>query len=323
MMSVAHSNIVKRSDIANGLPDPEEILTEWLNLCLSSIDVILRAKIIPVFVFDGGVRPEKERLRAERRADRLVEIEKANKLQETIENAPLQRNEKATEELKKEAAGLWHLSYADLKVFRGLLDVMGFPWFESMYDAEQLCSILCSEGAVHAVYSSDVDSLAFGCPLLISSLKGYQAKSKRINGKYVKMVKVTRLPKLLEELKMTQHQFIDMCILAGCDYNIHLDDIGIAVAYDLIVKYGSIDDIPLIKHMNDANEVTYLIDPNSHSRIRSGTLHPFHHLDSDVCRGIFSHIPSVNFAKQGRLNFIAQLLKSNQELYSAVTFKFR
>jgi 5'-3' exonuclease len=309
MMSVAHSNVVKRSNIDNGLPSSEEILIAWLELCLKSIGVILRSKIIPIFVFDGGVRPEKEALRERRRDKRLIEIEKANQIQIQIENAPLQRNDEAKEGLKNEAAKLWHLSYADLKVFRELLDVMGFPWFEAKYDAEQLCASLNSEGKVHAVHSSDVDSLVFGCLLLISSVKGPQAaKSKSVNGEYVKMVKVTRLPQVIENLEITQQQFIDMCILAGCDYNEQIKDIGIVVAYNMIKKYGSLDDIPI-------NE-DRLIDPYAHARLRKTTAHSIDDLNYPACRQIFSHMPSQELTKRGRLEFIrpTNLLKLKEYL---------
>mgnify|MGYP000571860250 CR=1 FL=1 len=50
---------------------------------------------------------------------------------------------------------------------------------------------------------------------------------------------------LLKELGLSQEQFIDLCILLGCDYTPTIDKIGPKRAYELIKQYKSIDNMIL------------------------------------------------------------------------------
>merc|ERR1712168_78005 len=49
--------------------------------------------------------------------------------------------------------------------------------------------------------------------------------------------------KLLEGLKMTREQFVDMCILLGCDYCDSIKGIGPKKAFEMITEYKSIEKI--------------------------------------------------------------------------------
>ena len=66
-----------------------------------------------------------------------------------------------------------------------------------------------------------------------------------------------QLEVLLNELKLNQEQFIDMWILCGWDYTDSIPGVGPMKSYDLIQKYGWIEDISknfivifLVKHLN-------------------------------------------------------------------------
>merc|ERR1711937_849293 len=49
--------------------------------------------------------------------------------------------------------------------------------------------------------------------------------------------------KLLEDLEMSREQFVDMCILLGCDYCDSIKGIGPKKAFELITKHKSIEEI--------------------------------------------------------------------------------
>ena len=51
------------------------------------------------------------------------------------------------------------------------------------------------------------------------------------------------LAKILSELELTQIQFIDLCILLGCDYTSTIGKVGPKKAYELIKTYGTINKI--------------------------------------------------------------------------------
>jgi flap endonuclease-1 len=51
------------------------------------------------------------------------------------------------------------------------------------------------------------------------------------------------LGKILSDLEMTFEQFIDLCILLGCDYCPSIKGIGPKKAYELMVHHKSIENI--------------------------------------------------------------------------------
>ena len=48
---------------------------------------------------------------------------------------------------------------------------------------------------------------------------------------------------LLKELNLNYDQFVDVCILCGCDYTDSIPGIGPMKSYDLIQKYKQIENI--------------------------------------------------------------------------------
>lgn len=45
---------------------------------------------------------------------------------------------------------------------------------------------------------------------------------------------------LMQDLGLTDEQFIDMCILCGCDYSSKIEGIGPVKAFKFIKEFGSI-----------------------------------------------------------------------------------
>lgn len=56
------------------------------------------------------------------------------------------------------------------------------------------------------------------------------------------MTEITR-ETMIKDLGLTDDQFIDMCILCGCDYASKIEGIGPVKAYKYIKQYGSIENI--------------------------------------------------------------------------------
>jgi len=104
---------------------------------------------------------------------------------------------------------------------------------ESPSEAEAQCAQLCKEGLVYATATEDMDGLTFGSPRLVRNLTtGNNEK-----------VKEYSLEKVLDGLGLTQHQFIDLGILMGCDYCDSIRGIGGKKGLDLISQFGSIEQI--------------------------------------------------------------------------------
>lgn len=119
-----------------------------------------------------------------------------------------------------------------------LLKCLGVPVVQAPGDAEALCAQLVREGTVDAVASEDMDTLPFGAKILI----------RQLNAKRDSEVTEFSLPKLLEKLQISHKEFVDLCILLGCDYCEKIPGLGPTRALTLIQKHRTIEDVVL--HVN-------------------------------------------------------------------------
>ncbi|KAG7277382.1 hypothetical protein CRUP_033337, partial [Coryphaenoides rupestris] len=119
-----------------------------------------------------------------------------------------------------------------------LLSLLGVPIIQAPGDGEALCARLVSEGIADAVASEDMDTLPFGGGVLI----------RQLNAKKDSEVIEYSLPKILEILKITQEEFVDLCILLGCDYCDKISGLGPKRALKLIQEYHTIEEV--VQHVN-------------------------------------------------------------------------
>jgi flap endonuclease-1 len=86
------------------------------------------------------------------------------------------------------------------------------------------------------VASEDMDSLTFGAKHL---LRGFNSKKEPI-------VQID-LQAMLEGFEMSMDEFIDLCIMCGCDYTHSIGGIGPIKALKLVKDEKNIENILLIK----------------------------------------------------------------------------
>jgi flap endonuclease-1 len=122
-----------------------------------------------------------------------------------------------------------------------LLKLMGFPVIEAKAEAEAQCVQLLKENKVAAVASDDMDCLTFGCKVLIKGVKTKNDPVTEIN-----------LDDVLKELKMTYEQFVDFCIMCGCDYCDTIDNVGPVKAFNFITEHKTIEKV--LEAMKEENE---------------------------------------------------------------------
>ncbi|KAL7386323.1 hypothetical protein ABVT39_006732 [Epinephelus coioides] len=119
-----------------------------------------------------------------------------------------------------------------------LLKLLGVPVIQAPGDAEAMCAHLVRDGTVNAVASEDMDTLPFGASILI----------RQLNAKKDSEVIEYSLPKLLERLQISHKEFVDLCILLGCDYCDKIAGLGPKRALTLIQKHRTIENVVL--HVN-------------------------------------------------------------------------
>lgn len=242
-MAIARKKIINKTDIANIDPSSNEIRKEWLLMALNFIIGWLNYSITPVFVLDGTHPIEKDDTKAKRRDVRNASKIKIEALTSQIRNNNIEKQYDIIEELRKELRNYNYISTEDFELFKMIIKGIGIPCLQAKGDAEQLCSMLCIEGKVAAVYSSDTDNLVYGCPLIITGINS-QMVSYDENGMKVSYLDCVRHDKILQDLQISHSFFVDLCIMCGCDYNTNMPGYAAIKSFDLLKKYGCIEDLP-------------------------------------------------------------------------------
>lgn len=254
MMAIAHKKVVDQTDVCNLDPDRDAISKIWISSMMESIATFLSYGITPVFVFDGVYPEKKTKTKLERRKIKDNVRARIDALREELVNGDvLLRSAAKMEELRKLVRQLFYVGRPEEESFRNLLVGLGLPCVQAAGEAEQLCSMLCRQGKVTAVYSADTDNLPYGCPFLISELlHEYEygadgaggTSTEGPSGARFQLAMTVKIDDVLRELDITHAQFVDFCIMLGCDYNESISQIGSTRAFNLIKKYGSIEAIP-------------------------------------------------------------------------------
>jgi len=112
---------------------------------------------------------------------------------------------------------------------------MGVPIIEAPGEAEAQCAALVKADKVFAVATEDMDALTFGAGRLLRHMTFSQARK-------LPIVEV-ELQKVLDGLKLTMPEFIELCILCGCDYTSKIPGIGPMRALTLVRKHKTIQKI--------------------------------------------------------------------------------
>lgn len=209
---------------------------KWISL------KFLKGGVTPVFVFDGDAVPEKASHAHKNRAARRSQIaEKISALRSQIADAG--GVGLGDDALRLMETGEQKLSVTDdVIALRALLkqathfnpkgdaakirafvsNTLKLPCVTAPDEAERMCARMASSGIASFSYTADSDSLAFGAPVLAIDFSpdGW--------------MDCVVLSLVLEGLQLTQHQFVDLCILFGCDFNCSLPGIGPVRAWGMI-----------------------------------------------------------------------------------------
>ncbi|GJQ78306.1 Fen1 [Trypoxylus dichotomus] len=181
--------------------------------------------IKPVYVFDGKP-PELKSGELNKRMEKREEAQKAlEKATEAGDQAEIEKFNRRLVKVTKQ-----HTEEA-----RQLLTLMGIPYVDAPCEAEAQCAALVKAGKVYATATEDMDALTFGTNILLRHLTYSEARKMP--------VQEIHLDKVLSDLSMTQKQFIDLCILLGCDYTDSIRGIGAKRAIDLLKTHKSIEGI--------------------------------------------------------------------------------
>lgn len=201
-----------------------KIISHLLGI-LNKTTLYLSLGIIPIFIFDGKPPESKKQTITERR-NRIIESNELLKTAESIE-----------EKIKLEKKTI-RITPQYIQEIKELLDKLNVQYYHPDGEAETFASELCRKGIVDYVVTEDMDALACGSPYMIRNCIDKSIKRNDV-------VSIFSLEELLSDFKISFSQFIDLCILCGCDYCPTIPSIGPKTAFKLIQKYQTIENILL------------------------------------------------------------------------------
>ncbi|ACV24828.1 flap endonuclease-1 [Methanocaldococcus fervens] len=175
---------------------------------------LLENDITPIWVFDG----EPPKLKEKTRKFRKEMKEKAElKMKEAIEKEDF-------EEAAKYAKRVSYLTPKIVENCKYLLSLMGIPYVEAPSEGEAQASYMAKKGDVWAVVSQDYDALLYGAPRVVRNLTTTK-----------EMPELIELNEVLEDLRISLDDLIDIAIFIGTDYNPGgVKGIGFKRAYELV-----------------------------------------------------------------------------------------
>ncbi|KAI0448201.1 DNA-repair protein rad2 [Xylaria telfairii] len=181
--------------------------------------------IKPLYVFDGA--PPK--LKSGELAKRFQRKAEAN---EDLEEAKETGTAEDVEKFSRRTVRVTREHNAECQQ---LLKLMGIPYIVAPTEAEAQCAVLARAGKVYAAASEDMDTLCFDSPILLRHLTFSEQRKEPIQE-----ISVDRA---LEGLRMDRKQFVDLCILLGCDYLDPIPKVGPTTALKLIREHGTLEKV--------------------------------------------------------------------------------
>ncbi len=241
---------------------------KWLNTLLSLILLLKKYNIQCICIYDTKAPMEKNARKAERKQRKVNAEERIREIHcaveqyqthQTISQILLDISNKRSGHLKKvlnmhsDTVDMRAVEYElsilenqiinitrqDIQVSKQLLDLLGVPHYDADGEAETLCAHLCLHGQVDGVLSDDTDVLVYGTPLFVTKLNTRSETCVLLNPHAI-----------ARALNLSFHQFVDLCIMSGTDYNDNIPNIGNEKAFQLIKKFHSIEGIEKEKQVS-------------------------------------------------------------------------
>jgi flap endonuclease-1 len=238
-----YSYVIAIRNTSEDLMNMDGEMTSHIHAVVSKTLLYLDNGITPIFVFDGKPPSLKNDVLDKRKEER----EMAKKLMEEVED-----EEKKIKLFKKSTVITWK----QMDQCKEILRAMGIPVIDAPEESDSQCASLCKNDIAYGVGSEDMDILTFGSKRILRNIS---------SSKKNEIVEYD-LEKALEELKYNQQEFIDMCILLGCDYVDHIDGIGVKRAKDIIDEYRSIDNF--IEKAPEIKNKKYEVDEDYMEKVK-------------------------------------------------------
>ena len=210
------------------------------------INYYLKNNILPIFVFDG-TPPEAKRNVLQKRQYNRKKIE--DKIAELNSSISEETTEYEIDSIKKEVKRLSnqivYVTKYHIEECKKFLEYTGIPYVQAEGEAEKTCVYLKKINEVDYVVSDDTDTLTFGCECVLKT-----------NIKH--SIQELSLSKILKDFDMSYLEFVDFCILCGCDYCPYIPSIGPQTAFTLLKKYKNLESVIALNKYKIGEDFDYV-----------------------------------------------------------------
>ena len=243
-------NVVNKGK-GNHIREFMEMIATWANYGIRLI-----------FVFDGNTNSEAKQATIERRnairneehdnIQRIIdEIRQEEGLPEAAEGGTIDQighmimrsnkgNAEQRIELEMGLRTYIHITRDKIGDLETLFQMIGASYIHAKGEADFILAALYRNGYIDGVISEDCDMLTHGIERLV---RGLTDASLRRQGQLM----VYNLTTILKDMDISMSQFIDYCILCGCDYCPKIEGVAGVTGLRLLKKYGSLTNI--IEHI--------------------------------------------------------------------------
>ena len=208
---------------ADGTPlmDHRGKVTSHFSGILYRTTSLIEKGIKPFYVFDGEASALKKGTQIKRSE---IKKESKKKWKQALEDGNIQ-------EARKYAVRTSRMSPEIIEGSKKLLGLMGIPYIQAHGEGEAQASYMVEKGDAWCVGSQDYDCILFGATRMIKNLTITGGKDN---------LELITLNKVLDDLKISREQLVDVAILVGTDFNQGVKGIGAKKGLNLIIKYGDI-----------------------------------------------------------------------------------
>ncbi|HEY0196191.1 MAG TPA: flap endonuclease-1 [Methanobacterium sp.] len=213
-------SIIRQAD-GTPLMDHRGKVTSHFSGILYRTTSLIEKEIKPFYVFDGVPSALKKSTQLKRSE---VKEESRKKWKDALENGNI-------EEARKYAGRTSRMSTEIVEGSKKLLELMGIPYIQAKGEGEAQASYMVDRGDAWCVGSQDYDCMLFGATRMVKNLTITGGKAN---------LELIQLERVLENLKITREQLVDVAILVGTDFNEGIKGIGAKKGINLIKKHGDV-----------------------------------------------------------------------------------
>ena len=202
-------------------------------------------KITPIFIFDGAPPLEKIETIEKRKKKKNEYKEQLSILNEQKNNSKnIDDLYNINEQIKKLNKKIIYVTKDNIKQLKYLLNILNIPYIHENIEADLISSKLSSSNILTMVLSEDMDHLTNGTQYLIRDFN--------VNNNVAKCYDLEKIKNILE---INNIQFINLCVLFGCDYLKRIKGLGTISSFNIIKTLQSYDIEEIIKRIKQTKNV--------------------------------------------------------------------